>query len=547
MTNALSTGTKAKFGDARLRSRLLKLGVLLVAIAAFAGLTVLTFLAMAGHPNDWARWPTTFELHYVDNPFLWLIARDVVEGQPVEFWSSGQDFLFPAFLISLASYLITSGDIHWYYVVVAALNNAALFTLIFAIARHVDRASGFWRQLTLTFAASLPLLVGTFSGASLVFVLHLAPNYNFDLDVGILLAALILLARTTASRVTFSVLFVFVAASNLLTILFTVPVAVIVLALKYFRSGVAAVHRSGIWFVATVAAALGLNAVLFRLPHPDLPFSIRSNQTKSYVDFGSVGERMNTVVAQFQTAAAGNLIMIFATMCVVTSLIAAIVAIRRYFRDASAGDVQLGRVFLLLFPVVGAAAAYAVTLLYDWYLWPLIVGSQVVCLLLLIPRRARLAVAAIGTAGVLVFTLGGGNLARSADTYFAVRAPGVACVDDHVASDSVIYAKNFNGKIVASQTTKHIRVIQLYRGWTVAEWLNNVAEASEYHGEIHEILLDTPGPGADADAADYMADARAAFGEPDEKITCAADAGTERRFELWRYERNINITSGARP
>lgn len=544
MIGALVSPSRAVLSDAFARSRLLKLAVLLVAIGAFAGLTMLTFLAMAGHPNPALRWPTNFELRYVDNPFLWLLARDVVEGQRVVFASSGQDFLFPEVLISIASYLFAGGDIHWYYVVVAAINNAILFGLVFALARCLYRRAGFWRQLALAFAASLPLLFGALSTSSLVFILHLAPNYNFDLDIGILLAALVVLARTTPARVILSVLWVLVAASNLLTVVFTVPVAVIVLALKYFRFGVRAVHRPGIWLVVTVGAALALNALLFRIRHDYLPFSIHSNSSKSYVDFAAVDARMSTVAAQFKTALDGAPMMIFATVCAALTLIAAVFAIRAYLRDASANDVGLGRVFLLLFPVVGAAAALAVTLLYDWYLWPMLVGSQVVCVLVLLPKRLWVAVAAVGTGAVLVLTLFGGNIARSAQTYFDVRAAGVDCVDAHVPAGAMIYAKTDNARIVASQSTKGIRAIQLLREVSVGDWLNNLAEAADYDGDIHDILLSTPGPGGDADAADYVGDARAKFGEPDARFVCETDTATGRQFELWHYERNINVTNG---
>jgi dolichol-phosphate mannosyltransferase len=539
MKKTLAMVPKLAFQNNFTKSRIVKALIFAAVVAGFAVLTALTFLYMAGNPDPNKNWPVNFELSYMDNPFLWIMARDVSDGARILFESSGQAFLFPEIPVSLVAYWLSDGSIHWYYLVVATINNTLLFLLIFLIVNNLFYRESFANRLFRTVVSTLPLIVAMFATKSLIYYLHLAPTYNFDLYFGIFLLPFILSTKRKRSRIIATILFVMTAMSNMLTIVFTLPVVFVVAIVVFMKYGIKRVLPILTWATISVALAGVLNYIFFKIQHGiSMPFSIHTS-SKQYIDFYAVGDRMDLVVNNLEQAANGNRPMIISMFAILACMMLALYYARVYFRSDRKTNATIGtiaKMSLALLPIAGTISAYMLTLLYDYYMWPAIVGSIIVCLILLPPKK----IVPYATFGSVIILTGSllvsvENIAASKQRYFNYRTPITQCIDRYIPYGSYVYARNSTGKISSSQTTKNIKLVQVAPDYTPSKWLNNIYEIDDQSTQVHFIVFDDQ---KNSDYRSYMNNARQLFGNPNEQYLCEDSIG-----EIWYFDSNINKTT----
>lgn len=269
-----------------------------------------------------------------------------------------------------------------------------------------------------------------------------------------------------------------------------------------------------------------------------MPFSIHTS-SKQYIDFYAVGDRMDLVVNNLEQAANGNRPMIISMFAILACMMLALYYARVYFRSDRKTNATIGtiaKMSLALLPIAGTISAYMLTLLYDYYMWPAIVGSIIVCLILLPPKK----IVPYATFGSVIILTGSllvsvENIAASKQRYFNYRTPITQCIDRYIPYGSYVYARNSTGKISSSQTTKNIKLVQVAPDYTPSKWLNNIYEIDDQSTQVHFIVFDDQ---KNSDYRSYMNNARQLFGNPNEQYLCEDSIG-----EIWYFDSNINKTT----
>ncbi|MEI8338964.1 MAG: hypothetical protein WCF91_03505, partial [bacterium] len=523
----------------------------LISATILAGLSTFIFFIWAAGQAKGINWPMSFELYAMDQPFLWHISRTLIEHHQLLFSSSGQSFLFPEIPISLFSYIITTGNIYWYYIMVAVVNNSILFLLLFSLARKIFSEDGFSKQLTRAALAFVPLIgFMLVSSGTLVYLLHIAPNYNFDMYIGALIVPLIILSQSILGRTLWCVFYILIAASNMLTVIFSLPIIFIIGLLIFFKDSLLKALRFIAPFILLTILAFALNHFLFQTPHPSWSVSITSYnyQGQAYIDLDAMPERLKTVVNMLSEIKKGYWTSLISTAGILVAAVALLYYIKIFFklRNRFKEPAMISRIYLLLWPFAGVATCYVLTLLYAWYCWPLMVGSVVVAILLITPSKYIYQVFSVFIAAaallflVIVSLHKGGfsvesRIEQAKSSYFNHRWSDTICTDNNIKSGSYIFANNSTGKVLTSQSQNNLRFLQMDPLYRPHGWLNNLREIN-YADSVHYIYMNSPDRGT---KAQYTESALTKFGNPDKVIKCPSVGNMSGPGEIWIYNKNL--------
>lgn len=501
--------------------RRLRAALVVAAVAAgVAVLTALVFLVRAGGtPDDAATWPIQWELRSSDNGVLFQFLQDVAAGRPLDWSFSPQVFVFPELPLSGVAYLLAGGDVYLYYLLVAALHGAGMHLAILALVRVLYPGERLGTGVLRALVATTPLVVLPLVGTSWILSFPLAPSYYAGEYAALLLAPVLLLARSGAARVATAAFLALTIAANPLTLVFAGAGGTAALLVGLGRSGVRAAARPAAWVAATLVGAALLRVALTPL---------QGTSPLAYIDLERFRGRLEGLWPYYSfqmrdPAAAGILIAgaVLAILCLAAAVVAAVTVFRRRER---ADRRLLAVVYLGVVPLGGLVATFVALITHYYYFWPVLV-LPVVLVLLAVPRRI-LAEASIVAAGVVVVVgvvCGATTNLATADRYFGYRTAETRCLDDAVGP-ALGYATFSDARRLSLPSQAPFRLVAILPDGEPNTWMANRAtsrtEAGTFfyvNGRGDEVALDT----------DLL---RERFGEPDTVVDCSEDQ------QVWLYD-----------
>jgi hypothetical protein len=490
------------------------------ATAAVGALAALVFLIRAGgDPADAATWPISWELRSSDNGPLFQFMQDVVAGRALDWSFSPQVFVFPELPLSGIAFALAAGDIYRYYLAVAVLNAIALFLALLALARVLRRDEPLGSGVLRASVAMLPLLILPLVGTSWILSFHLAPTYYIGMYLALIVAPVLLLARTTAARVALGVALALTIASNPLALVFAGPGLALALVLWVRRSGLRSARRPAVW-VGGVLVAAGVLRVLFS--------PLQGTSPLTYVDLEVFRGRLAAIWPYFSFQArdpAAGVILVLGVALAIVCLAAAVVAATAWWRGVREPRIPLlAVVYLGLVPIGGLVATFAALITHYYYFWPVLI-LPFALLPLALPRVSMPAAMASGSAVLLAVAIATGGLTNlGGGQYWAYRNAETRCIDEALpAGVTVGYATFSDARRLSLTSQTPFRLIQLNTDGSPHHWLTNRAYARDEPGRFFylngsgdELIID---PGF----------VRGEFGAPDAIVGCS---GTQ---EVWIY------------
>jgi hypothetical protein len=481
-------------------------------------LTALVFLVRAGgDPDAPTTWPIQWELRSSDNGVLFQFFHDVAAGRPLDWSFSPQVFVFPELPISGIAFLGAAGDVYLYYLLVAALHGAGMFLAVLALVRVLfpGEGSGVLRALV----ATAPLVALPLVGTSWILSFHLAPSYYAGEYAALLLAPVLLLARSRAARVATAVFLALTIAANPLTLVFAAAGGAAALLVGFARSGPRSSVRPVIWVAATLAAAAVVRIAVSPL---------QGTSPLSYIDLERFLGRLDGLRQYYayelrDPATAFVLVLgaVLALACLGAAVAAAVVVLRR---RGHADRRLLGVVYLGVVPLGGLVATFLALITHYYYLWPVLI-LPIVLALLALPRRVLAEAAVVGAGGLVVLGVVTGAMGNlpAVGGYFGYRNAETRCLDD-AAPGALGYATFSDARRLSLPSATGLRLIPILPSGEPNTWMANRAtsrtEAGTFfyvNGRGDELELDT----------DLV---RQRFGEPDSVSVCSDDQ------QVWRYE-----------
>jgi hypothetical protein len=480
--------------------------------AIVAVLTAAVFLIRAGgDPADAATWPITWELRSSDNGSLFQFLQDAAAGRPLDWRFSPQVYVFPELPLSLIAYLVAGGSVYGYYLVVAALANALLFLALVALVRCLFPSDAAGTSVVRAALATVPLLALPLIGTTWILSFHLAPTYYLGMYAALIVAPVLVLARTRGTRIAVGVALALTAASNPLALLFAAPGTAVALVLLVLRRGWRAAVRPG-----ALIGGLLLGTLVLRLAMVPL----QGTSPFTYVDPQVFAGRLSAIAPyytyQMRDAAAAVIIPLGIALSVVCFAAAVVAAAFWLRRKGDPVRRLLAVVVLGTIPLGGLAATYLMMITHYYYFWPVLVLPYVL-VLLAVPRIAAPAVLAAGAAGLVIIALVTGltgNLG-TVDRYFGYRTDETRCLDDAVPGQ-LGYATFSDARRVALPSATGVRLIQVVADGTPGNWLANLATPRNEAGTF--FYLNGHGDEQQIDEAGLVS----RFGPPDREVSCSA-------------------------
>ena len=479
-------------------------------------LTTLVFLVRAGgHPDAASTWPIQWELRSSDNGVLFQFFQDGAAGRPLDWSFSPQVFVVPELPLSGLAFVVAAGDVYVYYLVVAALHGAGMFLAVFALVRVLLPGEGVLRAVV----ASTPLVVLPLVGTSWILSFPLAPSYYAGEYAALLLAPVLVLARTRAAKIAVAGLLALTIASNPLTLVFAGAGGAAALLVALARTGPRPLARPALWVGATLAFAAGARVAMSPL---------QGASPLAYIDLERFRGRLDGLRQYYafelrEPATAVVLVTgaVLAVACLAAAIVATVVVVRRRER---ADRRLVAVVYLGVVPLGGLAATFVALITHYYYLWPVLV-LPFVLVLLAVPRGV-LREAAVAAAGLLVVvgivTGALGNL-PAAVGYFGFRNAETRCLDAAVPGE-LGYATFSDARRLSLPSDTGVRLVPILPDGAPNTWMANRATARTevgsffyVNGRGDELALDV----------DLL---RARFGEPDSVYVCADDQA------VWRYD-----------
>ena len=501
------------------------------AASLVAALTALVFLIRAGgDPTDAATWPITWELGSSDNGTLFQFWADVAAGRELDWSFSPQVFVFPELPMSGLGFALAAGDLYRYYLVVAVLNQVALFLLLAALARAAWPRAGAAAVVLRASAGILPLLLLPLVGTTWVLSFHLAPTYYVGMYLALLAAPLVLLARSRFVRVLLAAGLALTIASNPLTLVFLGPGVVAVAVVSVVRAGWRPLGRPALVVGAVLAAAALLRIAVTPLQGTSL---------FTYMDVDVFRARVAALGPywSFQLRdPATHVLLTFGAALAVACLVA---AARSWWRlaDPAWGDPDAARralatVALGVVPLGGLAATGVALITHQYYFWPVLVLPFALVPFAL-PARTLPGVVAAGSVALLVVGAATGGLPQLADSarYFGDRSPETRCLDAAVPGQTG-FATFSDARRVGLPSATGIRFIPVTADLAPNLWLTNRAYARLESGTF--LYVNERGDERALDG-DRM---RARFGEPDRVVECADGQ------RVWVYADPVSVSGG---
>jgi hypothetical protein len=402
--------------------------------------------------------------------------------------------------------------------VVAVLDAVVLFLALLALVRVLWREEPLGTGTLRAAVATLPLLILPLIGTSWILSFHLAPTYYIGMYLALIVAPVLLLARTTPARIAVGVALSLTIASNPLALVFAGPGLVLVLVLAVVRSGWRAVRRPALWVGGTLVVAAVLR----------LAFSpLQGTSPLTYVDLDVFRGRLAAIGPYFSYQArdpAAAVILTFGIVLAVVCLAGTIVAAIAFARRQGDPDRRLlAVVFLGLIPLGGLAGTFVALITHYYYFWPVLV-LPFVLVLLAVPRVVVPTAVASGSVVLLAVAFATGLTSNLgiADRYFGYRNAETACLDAAVAGQ-LGYSTFSDARRLSLTSETGVRLIQIDSNGEPSHWLTNRAysrtEAGTFfyvNGAGDEVVIDT-------------AQLEERFGEPDRVWSCSSSR------EVWIY------------
>lgn len=495
-------------------------GLALLAATLVAGvLTALVFLVRAGSGGP-SNWPVGWELRSSDNGVLFQLLQDVAAGRTLDWSFSPQVYVFPELPVSALAYVLASGDIYVYYLLVAAINNALLFAALLLVVRVLFRSSTLTQQLLRAGLAFTPLLVLPLVGTSWLFQYHLAPTYYFGMYLLLVAAPAVFLVRSRAARAGLAVAIALTAASNPLALVFAFPAFVCVLAAIAVREGWRSLRRLALLSGVILFAALVVRVVAFA--------PLQGTSPLSYIDLDVFAARVEALGPYFEylvSDASARVVLVLGIAAALVALAGAFVAATLYVRRRGDDQRLLALMWFGLVPISGLAGTILLLITHYLYLWPTLV-LPLVLVLGAVPSRSLRWLAPVAGVFVLVVGLAAGGTTSLAhlDRYFGHRSAETVCLDEQLPRGSEIgYATFSDARRLALTSTRGVRLIPLKSDGEQAGWLANLDYLRADTGRFFYV-----NDHGDESAIDrvWITDH---FGEPQEIRSCAAGQ------ELWIY------------
>jgi hypothetical protein len=504
------------------------------AFAVVIGLTLAVFLARAGAPFA-QNWPASYHLTSSDNSILFQFVHDLLTGMTMDWSFSPQVYVFPEIPISLVAYLLAGGNLAWYFVVVALINNALLFAAIWWLTALLFGGS-LPQQLLRAFIAAGTLILFPLLNTHWMYLFHLAPTYYFGMYLfGLLLPAALLSPKLWARILVLAGWMLAGAVSPLVTAM-TLPGIAIVFLVTLLR------HKwsRALW---QPMAAVGIALVGVGLLRVLVFEKMAAATPLSYIGDNYAISRIVQVYDNFNGGFQRGFDPILYAISLASTaftLVLLVVFVRRMFTRKSTGKttrkhtgtgtdlarLQAG-IYLTAFPVMGGIAMTAIFAIDFYYLWPMFVGSVVLSLLLLpevIAFRERVVrIVAVCLAGAMA--LGAGVVIAQGDysdnRYFGYRSALTKCLDEFVPGQ-VGYATFSDARSSALPSYSGVELIAVNAQLGPSFWLANRAQSREHTGTFVLINPQTTENPITKDAV------TAKLGKPVAIYPCGA-------AEIWSY------------
>jgi len=493
-------------------------GAVVGVAALVALLTAFVFLVRAGDPTTASNWPVDWELRNSDNGVIFQLLQDVFAGRRLDWSFSPQVYIFPELPISTFAFVLGGGNLYWYYLLVAAINNTLIFLAIFGVLRMLYRESRLRDVLARACIAVTPLLAFPLIGTSWLVSYHLAPTYYFGTYLMIFGAPMLVLTRHLSTRIVLGVAIVLAAAANPLSLVFVLPAAVAVLVVWALRSG---------WRRALVPAAYGMGIVVLALLVRVVVLApLQGTSPLSYINARVFAARLADLPNYFSgiltdpativIVAAGVLLSIG---CCAGGVAAAVVCLRRRRPDRPVSRLLVA-VFLGLVPLSGLAATFVLMITHHLYLWPVLVAPFVIALMA-VPMPAVQWLLPIALASLLVIAVATGALDNLGhpERYFGHRNVETECLDANLPlGDTVGYSTFSDARRLSLTSARHFRLIEIQANGRPSYWLTNRAYAADAAGTFFYVNR------AGDEPVISEAFVHSKFGMPDAGFTCGANA-----------------------
>lgn len=493
-----------------------------VAAAAVAVATVLVFLVRAGgDPADAATWPITWELRSSDNGVLFQVMQDLVAGRPLDWSFSPQVFVVPELPISALAFLVVGGDLYLYYVAVAVLHAVGLTLAFVALARVLRPADGLAAAAGRALLAAIPLVAFPLVGTSWILAFPLAPSYYAGEYAALVLAPVLLLARSRAARAATGAFLALTIAANPLTLVFAGAAGGIVFVVVLLRGAGRGLRGPLLAVAATLAGAVAARLLLSPL---------QGLSPLAYVDLERFRGRLAGLgpylAFQARDPAAAVILTTGAVIALALLAVAAVVAVRllRRSREDLAGS--FATIYLATLPVAGLVGTVLLLITHQYYLWPVLILPYSLALILL-PRRAvapGLAIGGVAVALVAVATGAAQTLPRAGE-YLGYRSAETRCLDEAVPG-GIGYATFSDARRVGLTSATGVRLLPIVADGSPNDWMANRASIRTVAGTF--FYRNGRGDEWPIDAGLL----RERFGEPDRVVSCGDDQ------EIWLYDRS---------
>lgn len=448
------------------------------------GLTLTVYLARAGAPYA-SNWPASYNFASSDNSILFQFARDLFTGRTLDWSFSPQVYVFPEIPISLVAYLVAGGNVAWYFVVVALINNALLFAAIWWLTSLLFRGS-LPQQLLRAFIVASPLLLFPLLNTHWMYLFHLAPTYYFGMYLfGLLLPAALLSPHRWARILVLAGWALAGAVSPLVTAMGLPGIAIV-----FFVSFLRPATRAATWRpLIAVAIALAVVASLRVLVFERLAAATPLSYIGDNYAIARVMQLLDNFAGGFWRGF-DPILFAISLVAVAFNLILLVAFIKRMFRlqleGAELKRTQAG-LYLTAFPTMGGIAMTAILAIDFYYLWPFFVGSVVIGLLLL-PEVVRVTTRAVTMVAVslsaVIALLSGviisqGNYGEN--RYFGYRSALTKCLDEFVPGQ-IGYATFSDARSSALTSNSGVELIGMTAKMEPSFWLANRAQSREYTG-----------------------------------------------------------------
>lgn len=493
--------------------------------------TIAVYLIRAtGTPES--NWPVMYNLTSSDNGVLYQLVQDVFAGRALDWSFSPQTFTFPEIPISFIAFVVTAGNLYWYYIVVAALNVALLFLVLYLLVRYLYPAAALREHLLRALVAAAPLVLLPLFTINSIYLFQLAPTYYYGVYLLGLLLPIALLTEQAWLRYAVLAGYALAGASNPLLLAMTLPGVALVLLLTFMRHG----WRGQAARLAMFTGATVLVSVLVRLLV--LAPMVAADPT-SYINATKALQRDREIYALFKNGfklGLDGVLLAITVIALIGCALALLIALRRFFErpptERHSEHRLATRIYLASMPFLGALAMYLIMAVHYYYLWFGVVGSIVIALLLW-PRPRMVswlaltmaALFVIGSTTTLVTNLNDPDRIE----YFGARDPLTECLDSVVGErlgDHALGYSTFSDARHYSLTSQTgLRLIAVVPEMSPNFWLTNRTPAHHETGAFVLVNPNTSEPPLTPEGV------TAAYGQPEAVVACGTDG-----VEIWFYD-----------